>query len=110
MPYRNKALIEQNNALHVHLESVTSQATRIRTVAAASEGSEGVAVAEGSAELQGVVSFLRKEKEIIELQLDLSKQENTRLKTQIDHLAQNLEEAQKALSEVSDQRLVQGVR
>lgn len=51
-------------------------------------------------ELRSVVAYLRKEKEIVDLQLELSKQENLRLKTQIDHLVQNLEETRKTLSEV----------
>lgn len=52
-------------------------------------------------ELRSVVSYLRKEKEIVELQLELSRQENMRLKTQIEHLSHTLEETQKVLSEVS---------
>ena len=51
-------------------------------------------------ELRSLVTYLRKEKEIIELQLDLRKQENMRLKMQIDHISQSLEETRKALSDV----------
>ena len=84
----------------MHLESVTSQATRIRTVAAASEGGEGVAVTEGSAELQGVVSFLRKEKEIVDLQLEINKQEIARYKADVERLAREVDEQKALLAEV----------
>ena len=36
----------------------------------------------------------------MELQLELSKQETARLKTQVDHLSQNLNQARASLSEV----------
>lgn len=52
------------------------------------------------AELRSVVGWLRKEKEIVELQLELSKQETVRLKTQVDHLSQSLDQARTSLSEV----------
>ena len=48
-----------------------------------------------------MVAYLRKEKEIVDLQLELSKQEATRLRTQIDHLSSSLDETRKTLSEVS---------
>ena len=48
-----------------------------------------------------MVAYLRKEKDIVDLQLELSKQENTRFKTQIEHLTHSLEETRKTLSEVS---------
>jgi nucleoprotein TPR len=51
-------------------------------------------------ELRSVVAYLRKEKEIVDLQLELSKQESTRLRSQIDHLQQTLTETRRTLSEV----------
>lgn len=103
--YRSKDLAAQNTLLHQHLESVTSQAARIRqaadTDASASGDMDTSDDTDGKlAELRSVVSYLRKEKEIVELQLELGKQENTRLKTQIEHLSHTLEETQKVLSEV----------
>lgn len=97
-------LSSQNAILHQHLESVSSQAARIRQTAdAAPSSNEGEAGDDADAklsELRSVVAYLRKEKEIVDLQLELSKQENARLKTQIDHLSQNLDETRKTLSEV----------
>lgn len=67
-------------------------------------GGEGEATTDDSdtklAELRSVVSYLRKEKEIVDLQLELGKQENARLKAQIDHLTQSLQEARTTISEV----------
>lgn len=104
--FRSNDLVEQNNLLHKHLESVSSQATRIRQ-AADSTTSTGVAESDtgGSsdtkiAEMHTVVAYIRKEKEIVDIQLDLSKQENTRLKSQIDHLQQSLAEMRRTLFEV----------
>jgi nucleoprotein TPR len=103
---RCKDLAAQNNLLHQHLESVSSQASRIRQAAADSSSSEpGEPDAGGDldiklSELRSVVAYLRKEKEIVDLQLELSKQETVRLKAQIDHLSRNLEETRATLSEV----------
>ena len=104
--HRCKDLSDQNNLLHQHLESVSNHAARIKQAATSSAAESGDAEASDDTdtkltELRSLVTYLRKEKEIIELQLELSKQENTRLKTQIDHLSQNLDETRKALSEVS---------
>lgn len=105
--HRCKDLSQQNNLLHQHLESVSSQAARIRQAA---DSQSNVSPAEGDAsddvdtklsELRSVVTYLRKEKEIVDLQLELSKQENTRLKTQIEHLSHTLDETRKTLSEAS---------
>ncbi|KAJ2925786.1 hypothetical protein H1R20_g11316, partial [Candolleomyces eurysporus] len=106
MKTRCQDLTAQNSILHQHLESVSSQATRIRQAA---EDSSTAVVGEGDAsaddtdtklaELRSVVSYLRKEKEIVDLQLELGKQENARLKAQIDHLGQSLQEARSTISE-----------
>lgn len=100
---RCKDLTAQNTHLHNHLESVSAQAARIRDAANSSTMTAGEGEADASdgklAELRSVVGWLRKEKEIVELQLELSKQETTRLKTQVDHLSQSLDQARASLSE-----------
>ncbi|KAI0826824.1 hypothetical protein BC628DRAFT_1319381 [Trametes gibbosa] len=101
---RCKDLNDQNSLLHQHLESVSTHAARIKQAATTSATDE-LGEAEPSdddtkvSELRSLVTYLRKEKEIIELQLELGKQENARLKTQIDHLSLGLEETRRALSE-----------
>jgi nucleoprotein TPR len=52
------------------------------------------------AELRSIVRYLRKGKEIVDLQLELSKQENARLKSQIEHLTHTLDETWTTSSEV----------
>ena len=109
---RCKALTEQNNVLHQHLENVSSQATRIRqaAVTAAADPGEGAAsdnTADNDgteaklSELRAVINYLRKEKEIVDMQLELGKQENARLKTQIGHVTRDLEDTRTTLSDVS---------
>ena len=48
-----------------------------------------------------MINYLRKEKEIVDMQLELCKQENARLKTQIGHLTRDLEDTRATLSDVS---------
>ena len=105
---RCKDLSSQNLILHQHLESVSSQAARIQQAA---DSSATITVGEGEtsddvetklSELRAVVAYLRKEKEIVDLQLELSKQENVRFKSQIDHLSQSLDETRATLSEVNN--------
>lgn len=87
------------------MESVNSQASKIRQAAddhAALDNSADSDDSDGRlAELRSVVSYLRKEKEIVDLQLELSKQESARMKTQVDYLTQSLEETRIALSTAS---------
>nr|UPW42857.1 nucleoprotein MLP2 [Hypsizygus marmoreus] len=101
---RCQDLTSQNAILHQHLESVSSQANRIKAAAASSSTAPTETEATGDAdtklsELRSVVAYLRKEKEIVDLQLELSKQESSRLKAQIEHLSQSLEDTRRTLSE-----------
>ncbi|KAG1824960.1 hypothetical protein EV424DRAFT_710307 [Suillus variegatus] len=102
---RSRDLSAQNALLHQHLETVSTQATRIRQAAdSATDGTSGDAdigddVDTKVSELRSVVAYLRKEKEIVDLQLELSKQENVRLKAQIEHLTQSLQETRATLAE-----------
>ncbi|KAG6833443.1 hypothetical protein H0H87_006809 [Tephrocybe sp. NHM501043] len=100
---RIQDLTSQNAILHSHLESVSNQANRIKLAAASSsddaEGGGSGDTDSKLSELRSVISYLRKEKEIVDLQLELSKQENSRFKTQVDHLSQNLEDVRATLSQ-----------
>lgn len=103
---RCKDLVSQNTLLHNHLESVSSQAAKIRDAANSSTSAPAETEGDSSddsekmSELRSVVAWLRKEKDIVELQLELSKQETARLKTQVDHLTQSLNQTRATLSEV----------
>jgi nucleoprotein TPR len=99
--------VSQNTLLHSHLDSVSSQAAKIRDAANSSastvvDGDEDSLETQDTklSELRSVVAWLRKEKEIVELQLELSKQETARLKTQVDHLSSSLDQTRAMLSEV----------
>ncbi len=99
-------MTEQNNVLHQHLDNVSSQATRIRqaadsTVATPGEGDTADGTEAKLSELRAVINYLRKEKEIVDMQLELGKQENARLKTQIGHVTRDLEDTRATLSDVS---------
>ena len=50
--------------------------------------------------VRSAVAYLRKEKEIVDIRLELSKQESARQETQIEHLSQALEETRATLSNV----------
>ncbi len=52
-------------------------------------------------DLRSVISFLRKEKEILDLQLEMAKQEGARSKAEVNHLTRILDESRTLLSEVS---------
>jgi nucleoprotein TPR len=89
---------------------VTSQAARIRQAAdstATALPGDGEANDDTStklSELRSVVTYLRKEKEIVDLQLELTKQEGARLKVQVEHLSQNLQDVRSTLAEVFRRR------
>jgi len=86
------------------LDSVSSQAARIRQAADTATTSGEVDPSDDAdaklSELRAVITYLRREKEIVDMQLELSKQENARLKGQIGHLSKDLDDARAALSEV----------
>ncbi|KAF9452906.1 hypothetical protein P691DRAFT_659626 [Macrolepiota fuliginosa MF-IS2] len=102
---RCKDLSSQNNVLHQHLESVSTQAARIRQAAGSTSEAQATETEGGEdsgtklAELRSVVSWLRREKGIVDLQLQLASDENARLKRQIEHISKSLQETQATLSE-----------
>ncbi len=102
---RCQDLSQQNTILHQHLESVSAQATRIRQATDAPVDSSADGDAGGNAdsrmsELRSVVNYLRKEKGIVDLQLEMSKRENEVLKNQIERVSQTLHETRATLAEV----------
>ncbi|KAF9556728.1 Tetratricopeptide, MLP1/MLP2-like protein [Agrocybe pediades] len=103
---RVQDLSQQNALLLQHLESVSAQATRIRqaTDAPADSTAEGEQASVDAdirlSELRSVVNYLRKEKGIVDLQLEMSKRDNDILKSQIERLTQTLQETRATLAEV----------
>ncbi|KAF5314858.1 hypothetical protein D9619_007083 [Psilocybe cf. subviscida] len=100
---RCKDLSEHNTTLHQHLESVTAQAARIRQAADAPDqpidGENADSTDARLGEMRSVVNYLRKEKGIVDLQLELSKRDNEILKSQVERITVTLQETRAALTE-----------
>lgn len=109
----SQELRSQNEALHKHLETLRSQASEIRQAASTSSSSAATAgLAEGGAssssssagneELHEVIKYLRREKEIVDLQVELREQECARLRQSVEHTQRSLDEARIQLAEERD--------
>lgn len=110
---RSDELKEQNSILAQHLENATASAAKLHarhsTAGNASEGGgsdaetlEAIEASHSSSvdQLREVIRYLRREKDIIELQLGISAQEAARLRQQLDFTSRTLEESRQALQEV----------
>ncbi|GAA5906296.1 hypothetical protein JCM6882_002695 [Rhodosporidiobolus microsporus] len=112
---RTDELKEQNSTLAQHLETASAQAVQLQARHSAVTDAAGAAAAGGAdadtieaitashnssvEQLREVIRYLRREKDIIDLQLDFSKQEATRLRQQLEFTSRNLEEARQSLQE-----------
>lgn len=109
MEKRCQDLQTQNGILHSQLDQVTAQAQRIQQRATSLDAGEIAEAAEVAGETGGsdktieelreVIRFLRREKEILQCQHEVSLQENQRSKQQIDHLQKSIEETRAILDE-----------
>lgn len=96
-------LKKQNALLHDALESANDQANKLRQAHAESSADnfdpdQSVSTLP-SAELGEVVRFLRKEKEIVDVQLELSRQEAARLRQSLDYANAAIDKLRTELSE-----------
>ncbi|KIW73688.1 hypothetical protein PV04_01786 [Phialophora macrospora] len=100
---RREELAHQNNLLHGQLESVTHQITALqRDRTALAETSNEGSDAKPSAELdrlQEVITYLRREKDIVDVQYQLSVQEGKRLRQQLDFAQSQLDETRLKLDQ-----------
>lgn len=100
---RREEIAQQNNLLHGQLESVTQQITALqRDRAAITEGEDGETPEQPSAELdrlQEVITYLRREKDIVDVQYQLSLQEAKRLRQQLDFTQSQLDETRLKLDQ-----------
>ncbi|QRW15125.1 Nucleoprotein TPR [Ceratobasidium sp. AG-Ba] len=99
---RMQALQQQNALLHSQLEDVNTQAARIRSTASAA--AESLVVESGDTDtdaklqqLREVIAFVRKEKEIVDLQLHLAQVDNARIKSELERLNVSLDETRATL-------------
>ncbi|KAM0789729.1 hypothetical protein ACM66B_006586 [Microbotryomycetes sp. NB124-2] len=104
---RCEDLTKQNSLLHEHLESFNTRAAQIQARQPAevhagdADTAEAITAAQDSSsdQLRQVIKYLRGEKDIVDFQLELAKQEAARLRTQLEFTSRNLEEARQSLTE-----------
>ena len=96
----------QNGVLHRQMESFSAELAALRqgrNHAAPDGGDDGEAAAAGSpardGNLQEVVRFLRREKEIVDVQYELSMQEAKRLQQQLEYTSATLEATRQTLTD-----------
>lgn len=87
--------------MHDHLQNFGSQAARLEQnpPSADEEAATGDKVGSDD-QLREVIRYLRREKDIGDLQLEFNKQELARLRQQLEFATRTLEEARSALTEV----------
>lgn len=105
MKARNDELQEHNNKLHEHLEALQSQTNEIRQAANASTADIGDASfsQSGNQELHEVIKYLRREKKIVDLQVEVREQECARLRQSVEHMQRSLDETRMQLSKEREQ-------
>lgn len=91
----------QNNRLHQQLENISAQISSLQKRATTSdtENPSADAPTSGLENLQEVIKYLRREKEIVDVQLELSAQEAKRLKQQLDYTQSQLDETRLRLNQ-----------
>ncbi|KAK3707925.1 Protein mlp1 [Vermiconidia calcicola] len=96
---RRQDVDEQNRLLHRQMESFSSELSALRSgrTILTGEGEERAGTATGN--LQEVIKYLRREKEIVDVQYELSMQESKRLQQQLDYANAQLEDTRQKLAE-----------
>lgn len=92
----------QNKLLHQQLESVSGQiaALRQKRMSGIEEGDDATdPPISGNDTMQELVRYLRREKEIVDVQWELSSQEAKRLRQQLEHTQSQLDEARLKLNQ-----------
>ncbi|EPS42735.1 hypothetical protein H072_3269 [Dactylellina haptotyla CBS 200.50] len=93
-------LSKQNKMVHTQFEVVSQQIADLQKDRERAIGQLEIATSDQSLEeLREVITYLRREKEILEIQLELQTQEAKRVKTQLDHTRKQLDEVRVTLSE-----------
>ncbi|KAJ5379827.1 uncharacterized protein N7496_002255 [Penicillium cataractarum] len=99
---RREEINHQNSVLHTQLENITGQIAalqRDRAGVPESDEQEGDQAAPDLEGLQEVIKYLRREKEIVEVQHHLSTQEAKRLRQQFDYTQSQLDETRLKLEQ-----------
>lgn len=100
---RRDEVVAQNTLLHHQLQNVGSQISALQksraTSATDAETDTNDSSSSSFGNLQDVIKYLRREKEIVDVQHELSVQQARQLKQQLDYTTAQLEEARSRLSE-----------
>lgn len=97
---RREEVLHQNNLLHNQLENITNQISTLQRDRATLPDTESDETAAPNLEgLQEVIRYLRREKEIVDVQYHLSTQESKRLRQQFEYAQTQLDETQLKLEQ-----------
>lgn len=97
---RREEVAQQNTHLHTQLEGLTKQiATLQRDRSDLTEGDTATAASPGLENLQEVIKYLRREKEIVDIQCSLAVQEGKRLQQQLSHIQSQYDETRLRLDQ-----------
>ncbi|EWC44787.1 hypothetical protein DRE_06425 [Drechslerella stenobrocha 248] len=97
---RCEDLMKQNKLVHDQFEVVSQQIVSLQKDRERAIGElETVNSDKSDEELREVITYLRREKEIVDVQLELQTQEAKRIKVQLDHTRKQLDEVRVTLSE-----------
>lgn len=99
---RREDLNNQNKLLHDQLDSLSSQITSLkqsRSVLPAEAGESAGSPPPGGDNSQELIRYLRREKEIVDVQYELSQQELKRLRQQIEHTQVQLDQTREKLDQ-----------
>ena len=98
---RKQDVDEQNKLLYQQMESFSTELSTLRASRAvpAADGEERASTPSGDGNMQEVVKYLRREKEIVDVQYELSMQESKRLQQQLEYASSQLEETRQKLAE-----------
>lgn len=96
-----ESLNAQNDRLYKQLDDVSAQIANLqkRPQSGESDDSESLAKSPNVDNLQEVIRYIRREKEIVDFQLELSSQEAKRLKQQLDYTQTQLDETRIRLNQ-----------
>ena len=96
---RREEVLHQNSLLHSQLENITNQISTLQRDRTNIPESEEESTAPNLEGLQEVIKFLRREKEIVDVQYHLSTQESKRLRQQFEYTQSQLDETRLKLEQ-----------
>lgn len=96
---RREEVLHQNSLLHSQLESITGQISTLQRDRANMPEGDEESSAPNLEGLQEVIKFLRREKEIVDVQYHLSTQESKRLRQQLEYTQSQFDETRLKLEQ-----------